>query len=773
VTTPAAPVSFVASFNTEYLLTMAAGAGGTVSPPGGYYNAGATVQIAATANSGWGFSAWAGSGTGSYSGTDNPATVTMNGPVTEAANFSQFTQQGGKLVGSGASGAAYQGTAAALSADGNTAIVGGPSDNGGVGAAWIFTRSNGVWGQQGAKLVGTSPTTNPGLLTWNARGSSVAISADGNTALAGGAAAAWVFVRNNGVWSQQGSALVGSGATFAGFSPLAVAISGDGNTAILGGWQDSNLATGAYVFTRANGVWTQQGAKLFGSGADTFSDFGESVAISSDGNTAIVGGSGDGLYTGAVWVFTRAGGVWSQQGGKLAGTGTGSFASQQGKSVALSADGNTFITGGRNNSSGVARTWVFTRANGAWSQQGNPLTAGGGSVNVHDMKVAIAGDGNTALVGSPGDAAAVWVFTRTNGAWSVQGSLAGSGAAGDARQGDAVALSADGRTAMLGGPRDNANAGAAWVFAAPQPPSPVPAPTGAVPASGSGTTGTFTFTFSDTAGWQSLNVVDVLIRDALDGRQACYVAFVPSGANAGSVFLVDDGGNAGGPYAGMVLPGSGSVANSQCSITGAGSSVTASGNSMALTLAVTFTPAFGGNKVFYLAAQDASSNSGWQAMGTWNTGAAAVSGPGVVGVTPGRGTGLAQNLTFTFGDTNGWQDIAVANVLINNAINGISACYLAFVPAGAGSGALYLVDNAGNAGGPFAGMTLPGSGSISNGQCTISGAGSSVSGTGNILTLNLAVTFSSGFAGNKVVYLAARNGTQNSGWQAVGSAAIQ
>src|SRR3954452_15835329 len=75
--------------------------------------------------------------------------------------FAQFTQQGAKLVGTGATGAAAQGTSVAVSADGNTAIVGGPSDNtivgapgenNSAGAAWIWTRDGaGVWSQQGPK----------------------------------------------------------------------------------------------------------------------------------------------------------------------------------------------------------------------------------------------------------------------------------------------------------------------------------------------------------------------------------------------------------------------------------------------------------------------------------------------------------------------------------------------------------------------------------------------------------------------------------------------
>jgi hypothetical protein len=127
-----------------------------------------------------------------------------------------WAQQGPKLVGTGAVGDAAQGVSVALSGDGNTAIVGGPGDNSEVGAARIFTRSNGVWTQQGSKLVGTGAVGNPG------QGVSVALSGDGNTAIVGGIGddpesgcnpngAAWVFTRSNGVWTQQGSKLVGTG----------------------------------------------------------------------------------------------------------------------------------------------------------------------------------------------------------------------------------------------------------------------------------------------------------------------------------------------------------------------------------------------------------------------------------------------------------------------------------------------------------------------------------------------------------------------------------
>ena len=130
----------------------------------------------------------------------------------------------------------------------------------------------------------------------------------------------------------------------------AVALSADGNTAIVGG-SDDNLHIGAvWIFTRSAGVWTQQGNKLVGTGyVETRVNQGISVALSADGNTAIIGGSDDNSGVGAAWVFTRSGSVWTQQGGKLVGSGAvvvGNVAAAQGISVALSADGNTAMWAG-------------------------------------------------------------------------------------------------------------------------------------------------------------------------------------------------------------------------------------------------------------------------------------------------------------------------------------------------------------------------------------------------------------------------------------------
>ena len=346
------------------------------------------------------------------------------------------------------------------------------------GAAWVFTRSHGVWMQQGDKLVGATSEYGGGL--WS-QGASVALSADGDTALVGGPSdnrtkgAAWVFTRTDGVWTQQSNKLVGSDAYRAGESPLpsgqgmAVALSADGNTAIVGGWG----AEAAWVFTRnARGVWTQEG-KLVGDGAVGRAHRGMSAALSADGNTAIVGGWSDNGKTGAAWVFSRSGGVWRQQGRKLVGTGAVGSANQ-GWSVALSADGNTAIVGGRGDNlwdpsvpfglGGAGAAWVFTRNGSGWTQEGEKLVSARSARQ--GTAVALSGDGNIAVVGGlveDGGGNAGLVFTRSGGQWTLDKKLVVTSAVGKSTP--SVALSADARVVMVGGSNDNGGIGAVWAFA--------------------------------------------------------------------------------------------------------------------------------------------------------------------------------------------------------------------------------------------------------------------------------------------------------------------
>jgi len=255
--------------------------------------------------------------------------------------------------------------------------------------------------------------------------------------------------------------------------------------------------------------------------------------------------------------------------------------------------------------------------------------------------------------------------------------------------------------------------------------------------------------------------VNVLINNALDGRQACYLAY---SRPFNTLYLVDDAGAV--LVGGMTMNGSGSIFNSQCTISGAGSSATGSGNTLTLTLNVSFATAFAGQRLVYTAARtQAEANSGWHALGAWNIPGGPSTSPSVTSLTPARGAGLSQVFSFTFTDNLGWQNLNVVNILINSALDGNQSCYLAYSgPAGQ----LYLVPDAGT--GLLPGLTLNGSGSVSNHQCTVNGVASSVAGSGNTLTLNLSISFSSSFLRDSIVYLAARDMQgNNTGWQTMGT----
>lgn len=271
------------------------------------------------AGAGWAVQADFGWGGGSVALSDDGNTALIGSvaaiPGGEALVFvrsgTTWTLQA-TLVGSGASTSvglpdAGQGAAVALSADGSTAIVGGPNDTNAfglaTGAVWVFVRSGAAWAQQGDKIVANVPALVTGF------GSSVAISADGNTALAGAitqgpsAGGAEVLVRDGTVWSQPGAGLVPSDPAANG-AGTSVALSADGDTALVGAPGCSGQIGAAFVFRRSCGAWLQLGGKLAASGASGRSLQGQSVAMSGDGLTAVIGGPGDHAGAGGAWVFS-------------------------------------------------------------------------------------------------------------------------------------------------------------------------------------------------------------------------------------------------------------------------------------------------------------------------------------------------------------------------------------------------------------------------------------------------------------------------------------
>jgi hypothetical protein len=397
-----------------------------------------------------------------------------------------FVQQGAALVpASGEEEGGQLGYTVALSADGNTALVGGYSDHKFTGAVWVFVRFGSTWVQQGSKLTATGEV-GEGMF-----GVSVALSADGNTALVGGVrnnagvGAAWVFARSGAVWAQQ-AMLTATAPEEIGKGEFgeSVALSADGNTALIGAYGDSAYTGAAWVFTRSGGTWSQQGGKLTGNEESGFGEFGYSVALSGDGASALIGGTGDNASTGAAWAFTRSGSTWSQLGTKLTGEGESGTA-EFGQAVALSTDGLTAIVTGPHDGSGVGAAWGFTRGAGGWIAQGAKIVpseeVGGGRFG---WAVALSSDGDTALFGAPNDnksAGAAWVFVRAGSTWLQQGEKLAPG--GEADTGHGVALSADGDTALLGSPGGSTvAAGAVSVF--------VDAPSAASTFAASGVTAT-------------------------------------------------------------------------------------------------------------------------------------------------------------------------------------------------------------------------------------------------------------------------------------------
>jgi hypothetical protein len=376
--------------------------------------------------------------------------------------------QGTKLTANDESGAAGFGTVA-LSGDGTIAIIGGSADDNGAGAVWTFTRSGSSWSQLGSKL------TPPGESAPRAFGRAVALSADGGTAaIAGsgddGAGATWIFSRVGSSWRQTAKLTPNDSIGQSAFG-VRLALSDDGNTLLVGGNQDAASVGAAWVFTRSGSTWTQQGPKLTARDEQGAAGFGIRVALAGDGRTALIGGWSDNGGVGAAWVFTRSGSTWTQQGPKLTANderGTGAF----GGGVALSANGDAALIGAEHDNNDIGAAWIFTRARSTWSQRGPKITGTGQAGNAYFGKnVALSADGTLALIAGHVDnaeAGAAWVFRRTGPAWIQQGpKLTGNGEIGAGAFGFKLALSADGNTALVGGPDDNQSVGAVWPFANP------------------------------------------------------------------------------------------------------------------------------------------------------------------------------------------------------------------------------------------------------------------------------------------------------------------
>jgi len=353
---------------------------------------------------------------------------------------------------------------------------------------------------------------------------SSAVGVGGNQANNGAAdsGAVYVFVYESGEWNQQAyikasntqsSDWFGSSVAISGDTLVVGALGEDSNATGVNGLQTNNSASisgAAYVFVRSGTVWSQQ-AYLKASNTNSFDRFGCSVAISGDtivvgathedsNATGVNGNQADNSASGsgAAYVFTRSGAVWSQQ-AYLKASNTG-IADKLGWAVA--ADGDTVVVGAyfeASNSTGVngnqaddsadnaGAAYVFVRSDAVWTQQAYLKASNTEAFDQFGYSVALAGD--TAVVGAVGEASnstavdghqadnsfvnsgAAYVFARSGGDWSQQAYLKASNTDEFDQFGASVAVSGD--LVLVGAPFENDGLAQLGIEAG------VPAPTGA------------------------------------------------------------------------------------------------------------------------------------------------------------------------------------------------------------------------------------------------------------------------------------------------------
>jgi hypothetical protein len=274
------------------------------------------------------------------------------------------------------------------------------------------------------------------------------------------------------------------------------------------------------------------------------------------------------------------------------------------------------------------------------------------------------------------------------------------------------------------------------------------------PASGGGASSVFTFTFADADGYADVASAQLLIGSALSPASACYLYFERA---TNRVWLANDAGTWTGPIA---VQTAGALQNSQCAIAGANSSVTATGTTLLLQLSVSFQPAFAGAKTIWAYVEDkAGAHVGWAAAGTWNVPAVPVNQtPQVVWVGPGAGSDFA----IVLSDADGYSDLSSAEILVGSALSPANSCYLYYERV---SNRLWLAGDAGSWG-PAAGIGAPGM--LENSQCTVWTQASVASAGGSSLTLNLHITSTAAYSGNKTLFALVRDKSgASSGWRAM------
>ena len=218
-----------------------------------------------------------------------------------------------------------------------------------------------------------------------------------------------------------------------------LAISGDGNYALVGAYQKASGKGAAYIFLKSGSTWSQQ-AKLEASDGSSNDNFGMGCRISEDGDTAVVGakGAGSGINgTGKIYVYTRSGTSWSQQASITASDAADG--DLFGYAVDISDDGDTIVVGAYGEDTGGnarGQMYVYTRSGSTWSEQQKFQSSDVEDGDNFGFAVAISGDGDNIIAGVPFEdtsgsgAGSGYIFTRSGTTWSQQAKIQASDAAG-------------------------------------------------------------------------------------------------------------------------------------------------------------------------------------------------------------------------------------------------------------------------------------------------------------------------------------------------------
>lgn len=293
-----------------------------------------------------------------------------------------------------------------VSDDGATAVTGGVLGSG-VAQTCIYVDSGGTWRKQAELPVETAPQ---------------ALSANGDTLLASLADQEVVFVRSGESWTQQAT-LGQAGAQ--GWSVESGSISADGNTAIVYFGPDEEFDTeteqsNVRVFTRSGQTWSESATlspvKTLQKGCS-----GNQVVLSANGEMVLVSDPCFNSTRGAVFAFTRSGEAWTRRQAILMG---GEQQSDFGDRIALSDNGETAIIGNARGS-----VWTYVRKRERWVQRGIQLREGAEDCLCFGP-FALTGDGNTQLVIKRIFATTINVFARSKARWTESEALAPPEAAG-------------------------------------------------------------------------------------------------------------------------------------------------------------------------------------------------------------------------------------------------------------------------------------------------------------------------------------------------------